>query len=82
VVLDHPELPLINKVSERALRHLRVARRIRYGTRNAQGSRAFTALASVIDTCRQRGLSPWEYIAEVLRQRRQGHPAPALPAAA
>jgi transposase len=45
------------------------------------GSRAFTALASVIETCRQRGLSPWTYIAEVLRERRRGNPAPPLPAA-
>jgi hypothetical protein len=82
VVLDHPELPLTNNVAERALRHWVIARRISYGTRNAQGSRAFTALASVIDTCRQRGLSPWAYIAEVLRERRKGNPAPALPAAA
>jgi hypothetical protein len=81
VVLDHPELPLTNNAAERALRHWVIARRISYGTRNPQGSRAFTALASVIDTCRQRGLCPWEYIAEVVRQRRQGHPAPALPAA-
>jgi hypothetical protein len=81
VVLDHPELPLTNNAAERALRHWVIARRISYGTRNPQGSRAFTALASVIDTCRQRGLSPWEYIAEVVRQRRQGNPAPLLPAA-
>jgi hypothetical protein len=81
VVLDHPELPLTNNAAERALRHWVIARRISYGTRNPQGSRAFTALASVIDTCRQRGLSPWQYIAEVVRQRRQGNPAPALPAA-
>lgn len=82
VVLDHPELPLTNNAAERALRHWVIARRIGYGTRNPQGSRAFTVLASVIDTCRQRGRLPWPYIAETLRQRRQGNPAPALPAAA
>ena len=82
VVLDHPELPLTNNAAERALRHWVIARRLSYGTRNAQGSRAFTALASVIETCRQRGLSPWTYIAKVLGERRQGNPAPPLPAAA
>jgi transposase len=80
VVLDHPELPLTNNVAERALRHWVIARRISYGTRTAQGSRVVAALASVIETCRQRGHSPWAYIAEVLRVRRQGHPAPVLPA--
>ena len=82
VVLDHPELPLTNNDAERALRHWVIARRISYGTRTAQGSRALAALASVIDTCRQRGLSPWMFIAETLRQRRQGQPALLLPAAA
>ncbi len=82
VVLDHPELPLTNNAAERALRHWVIARRLSYGTHNAQGSRAFTALASVIETCRQRGLSPWTYIAEAPRERRRGNPAPPLPAAA
>jgi hypothetical protein len=81
VVLDHPELPLTNNIAERALRHWVIARRISYGTRNPQGSRAFTLLASVIETCRQRGHSPWLYIAETLRERRRGNPAPVLPAA-
>jgi hypothetical protein len=82
VVLEHPELPLTNNIAERALRHWVIARRISYGTRNPQGSRAFTLLASVIETCRQRGHSPWLYIAETVRERRRGNPVPILPAAA
>ena len=81
VVLDHPQLPLTNNTAERALRHWVIARRISYGTRNRQGSRAFTLLASVIETCRQRGHSPWSFIAETLRERRRGNPVPVLPAA-
>jgi hypothetical protein len=60
-VLNHPELPLTNNIAELALRHWVIARRISYGTRNPQGSRAFTLLASVVETCRQRGHSPWLY---------------------
>ena len=52
VVLDHPELPLTHNAAERALRHLRVPRRLTYGIRNSLDSRAVTALASVIETCR------------------------------
>ena len=63
------------------LRHWVIARRISYGTRNPQGSRAFTLLAGVIETCRQRGHSPWSSIAETLRERRRGNPVPVLPAA-
>jgi hypothetical protein len=54
-MLEHPELLLTNDLAERPLRHWVIARRISYGTRNPQGSRAFTVLASVIETCRQRG---------------------------
>ena len=79
VVLDYPWLPLTNNEAERALRHWVIARRISYGTRTEQGSRAFALTISVIETCRKRGVSPWPYLAEVIRQRRKGLPAPALP---
>jgi hypothetical protein len=78
-VLDHPSLPLTNNEAERALRHWVIARRISYGTRTPEGSRAFAALASVIETCRKRGVSPWPYLAEVIRKRRRDEPAPPLP---
>jgi transposase len=79
VVLDHPELPLTNNAAERALRHWVIARRISHGTRTPQGTHAFSLLASVIETCRQRAVSPWPYLAEVVRLRRKDLPAPALP---
>jgi hypothetical protein len=79
VVLDYPWLPLTNNEAERALRHWVIARRISYGTRTAQGSRAFALTIGVIETCRKRGASPWPYLAEVIRRRRKGQSAPALP---
>ena len=79
VVLDHPELPLTNNEAERALRHWVIARRIGMGTRTAQRTRAFALLASVIETCRKRAVVPWTYLAEAIRQRRKGLPAPQLP---
>jgi len=81
VVLDYPWLPLTNNEAERALRHWVIARLISHGTRTAQGSRALALLASVIETCRKRGILPWPYIAQVIAARRRGHPAPPLPAA-
>ena len=78
-VLTYPALPITNNVAEQALRHWVIARKISYGTRTQQGSRAFTLLASVIDTCRQRGISPWPYLAEVIAERRKGNPAPPIP---
>jgi hypothetical protein len=79
VVLEHPELPLTNNDAERALRHWVIARYISHGTRTEEGTTAFANLASVVETCRQRSALPWPYIAEVVRQRRKGLPAPVLP---
>jgi hypothetical protein len=81
-VLEHPQLPITNNIAERALRHWVIARKISYGTRTKQGSRAFALLASVIETCRQRKVSPWTYLAEVIAERRKGNPVPPLPVAA
>ena len=55
----HPELPLTHNEAERALRHGVIRRTLRLGTRPAGGSRVVALLASVIDTGRPRGPSPW-----------------------
>jgi len=81
-VLANPHLPLTNNEAEQALRHWVIARRLSHGTRTRQGSWSFMLLASVIDTCRKRKVSPWKYIAEVVSERRQGRSAPPLPLAA
>ncbi len=80
-VLAHPHLPLTNNAAERALRHWVIARAISHGTRTAVGSRVFVLLASVIDTCRQRGHSPWAYLATAITERRVGLPLAPLPQA-
>ncbi len=79
LVLKHPWLPLTNNEAERALRHWVIARLISHGTRTAEGSRVFSVLASVIETCRKRKVSPWIYLAKVIAERRKGNPAPPLP---
>ena len=80
-VLHHPDLPLTNNNAERALRHWVIARKISHGTRTATGSRGFALLASVIDTCRQRGHSPWSYLRTAIADRRAGRPRALLPQA-
>ena len=81
MVLQHPWLPLTNNEAERALRHWVIARLISHGTRTAEGTRVFSLLASVIETCRKRNIIPWPYIALVITERRKGHAAPPIPAA-
>jgi len=36
------------------------------GTRTTEGSRAYTALLSVIETCRLRNQDPWQYIGQTI----------------
>ncbi len=78
-VLRYPQMPITNNLAERALRHWVISRKISYGTRTKQGSRTYAILASLIDTCRQRNVSPWDYIAQVIEARRKNNPAPSLP---
>src|SRR5512143_340068 len=78
-VLRHPELPLTNNEAERALRHWVILRKLSLGTRTEVGSRVVALLASVIDTCRQRGYSPWRYLERAIADRRAGQPLAALP---
>jgi transposase len=54
--LAEPHLPLSNNAAEQALRHWVISRTISHGTRSEEGSRAFAFLASVIETCRRRGV--------------------------
>lgn len=78
-VLHHPELPLTNNEAERALRHWVIVRKLSYGTRTDVGSRVIALLASVIDTCRQRGHSPWPYLQTAIADRCAGRPLAPLP---
>ncbi len=78
-ILDTPCWPLTNNEAERALRHWVILRRITYGTRSEQGSRALALFASVITTCRLRGCSPLLFVRDVIKARRDGFEVPMLP---
>jgi hypothetical protein len=62
--------------AERTLGPWVISRRISQGTRTEQGPLVFSLLAGVIQTCRKRGVSPWPYLAQVVKQRRTGEPGP------
>lgn len=70
--VKNPELPPTNNDAERALRHAVISRRISFGTRTSEGSRAYACLLSVIETCRLREQDPWSYIAETIALGRKG----------
>jgi len=77
--IHDPSLPLTNNDAERILRHWVIDRRLSNGTRNPEGTRAFTVLASVIETCRIRGAPAWDYLTCVIVAARKGLQLPALP---
>jgi hypothetical protein len=68
----NPDLPATNNDAETALRHAVIARRITYGTRTDEGSRAYAAILSVIETCRRRKLDAWNYITKAVAAARKG----------
>ncbi len=78
--VKNPELPPTNNEAERALRHAVISRGISQGTRTSEGSRAYSCLLSVIETCRLREVNPWPYIAEVIGLGRKGMTPPPIPA--
>ncbi|MCP4151278.1 MAG: IS66 family transposase [bacterium] len=70
--VKNPGLPPTNNEAERALRHAVISRRISFGTRNSEGSRAYATLLSVIETCMLRDQDPWDYIAQTVTLGRKG----------
>ena len=61
-VLERPELPLHNNRSDNDLRDRVKKRKISAGTRSEAGRRCRDTCASLKKTCRQQGLSFWEYL--------------------
>ena len=77
--VKNPELPATNNEAERALRHAVISRRISFGTRTSEGSRAYAALLSVIETCKLRKQDPWEYISQTITLGRKGLATKSIP---
>ena len=79
--VKNPGLPATNNEAERALRMAVIFRKICYGSRTDEGSRSFASFISVTETCKRRGVNPWEYIACVIACGRKGIAPPPVPVA-
>ena len=77
--VKNPDLPPTNNDAERVLRHAVISRGISFGTRTSEGSRAYAALLSVIETCHRRGADPWAYIAQTIALGRKGLAPTSIP---
>lgn len=62
LVLDYPELPLHNNMSESDIREYVKRRKISGGTRSLDGQKARDTFTSLKKTCRKLGLSFWSFL--------------------
>ena len=66
MVLERPELPLHNNLSEQDIRDYVTKRKISGGTRSALGRRCRDTFMSLHKTCRKLGVSFWAYLQDRL----------------
>jgi len=67
-----------NNVSERALRHPVIWRKLSFGTQSARGSRFVETLLTVAETCRQQSTNAFQFVTAAVEARFAGKPAPSI----
>jgi hypothetical protein len=67
LVLERPELPLQNNLSERDIREYVTVRKISGSTRSNEGRRCRDTFTSLKKTCRKLGISFWAYLKDRVR---------------
>ena len=67
LVLDRPDLPLHNNLSENDIREYVKKRKISGSTRSNEGRRCRDTFTSLKKTCRKHGISFWAYLSDRLR---------------
>ena len=72
--LSHPEARLDNNVAERGLRPLTIGRKNWLFVGSEDSGRSAATILSLVQTCRNLGINPQEYLEDILR-RIMGHPA-------
>jgi len=78
LVLERPDLPLHNNLSEGDIREHVKRRKISGGTRSDEGRRGRDTFASLKKTCRKLGISFWNYLNDRIRGNNAIPPLPAL----
>jgi hypothetical protein len=68
VVLEHPEIPLHNNLSENDIRQYVKKRKISAGTRSDLGRRCRDTFLSLKTTCRKLGVTFWRYLQNRIRR--------------
>ena len=73
---EHPFVPSENNAAERAVGPRGIARKIRGGTRSAQGSKTMAVLSSLFETWRLRGEDCLQACRKMLNASQRPEPAP------
>lgn len=68
LVLDHPEIPLHNNLSENDIRQYVKKRKISAGTRSDAGRRCRDTFLSLKTTCRKLGVTFWRYLQDRIHE--------------
>jgi hypothetical protein len=68
LVLEHPEIPLHNNLSENDIRQYVKKRKISAGTRSDEGRRCRDTFLSLKTTCRKLGVAFWRYLRDRIRR--------------
>lgn len=76
LVLERPDIPLHNNLSERDIREYVIKRKISGSTRSENGRRCRDTFASLKKTCQKLGISFWDYL---LDRTTHNHNIPPLP---
>lgn len=67
LVLERPDIPLHNNLSERDIRAYVIKRKISGSTRSENGRRCRDTFTSLIKTCRKQDINFWDYLGDRLR---------------
>jgi hypothetical protein len=78
LVLERPEIPLHNNLSESDIREWAKKRKISAGTRSELGRRCRDTFISLKKTCRKLGVSFWRYLQDRIRGMHEVLPLPEL----
>jgi len=62
LVLERPDIPLHNNLSENDIREYVIKRKISGSTRSEEGRRCRDTFASLKKTCRKQGIAFWDYL--------------------
>jgi len=78
LVLEHPEIPLTNNLSENDIRQFAKIRKISGSTRSDNGRRCRDTFISLKTTCRKLGISFWQFLQDRICGTRSIPPLPEL----